>query len=257
MCAILTWAGRARRGQWPEVHDLLTEMMIASACRGTDASGFAAIDKRGKLIADKAPMRSSRFVAVSMAWSRLSSPSCLIGHCRAATHGSPQTGDNRNNHPFVGGRLAVVVNGVSPNYRNVAVDQGLKLTSECDSEVVLRLVEASETPSNGLQDCLDLLDGGIAAAVLDAKKKRILLARNERRPVWLLRLVHIDGIIACSTREIAETALRRMYGKGYASLVALLMPLASNSIIGISSEGYATVCGTPSILPLRRGLWLA
>ena len=43
MCAILGFCGRTKRLQWKLVHHLLTELFKASAVRGGDAAGFAAI----------------------------------------------------------------------------------------------------------------------------------------------------------------------------------------------------------------------
>ena len=256
MCAIVSWAGRAKRGQWRQVHRLLSEMLIASACRGTDATGFAALDRLGQMVADKGPVPSRTFVRTSTAWGRLSYPSCVVAHCRAATHGSPHTGDNRNNHPFMGDELAVVVNGVAANYRSVAAGHGLRLASECDSEVVLRLVEGATGVPEGLRTCLHELSGGMAAAVLDERHGSVWLARNEGRPAWLLRLAGVNGWFACSTREIAEEALRRAYGRAGVRLVEYFAPVAAGTPIKLTSTGTILAAPTapPALPPIARGL---
>ena len=237
MCAILTWAGRLKRGQWRPVHQLLTEMLVASACRGTDATGFAALDRRHGFIIDKRACPSYVFAATSPAWAGLSYPSCLIAHCRAATHGSPHTGDNRNNHPFQNDRLAVVVNGVAANYRSVAATRGFRLSTECDSEVILRLVETARTVPQGLRDCLGELAGGMAAAALDADHGCVWLMRNTDRPAWLLRLAGVDGWFVCSTREIAERAVTKAYGRTGLRMIAFLAPLAADTVVRINGDG--------------------
>lgn len=239
MCAIVCWAGQVKREQWPQVHELLEAMMLASVCRGTDSSGFAAITSRGRFVWDKQPLASDLFVCASRRWHRLPASACLIAHCRAATHGCPRTGDNRNNHPFVGedNALAVVVNGISPNYRAVAKALSLRLEGECDSEVVLRMVEAAAHPAEGLQECLAELDGGLAAAVLDAGRQTVWLAKNEGRPVWLMKLVNLQGYFACSTREIAQRTLREVYGPAADQVVEMMTPLASGVVVGMNAEG--------------------
>src|SRR5436190_662923 len=98
MCAIVGWSGTLKRGQWRQVHRLLTELLIASSCRGTDSTGFATLGGGDGVLVDKRPVPSTVFTATSGAWKRLSKPTCLIAHCRAASHGAPDTGDNRNNH---------------------------------------------------------------------------------------------------------------------------------------------------------------
>ena len=254
MCAIITWVGKAKRGQWPTVHRMLGELLMASSCRGTDATGFAALDGRGRFVVDKQPLASKKFVATSTAWRALSSPSCLVAHCRAATHGSPHTGDNRNNHPFLAPDLAVVVNGVAPNYRAVASRRGLRLTSECDSEVVMRLVEAAESPADGLAASLLDLDGGMAAAVLDAAAQTVWVARNASRPLWLIRLSGINGTFGCSTREIGEHALHAIYGRGWAERVEMLMPIAPYSITAMTGAGRLTTVSAERRTEVARGL---
>ena len=254
MCAIVTWVGRAKRGQWPTVHRLLGELLVASSCRGTDATGFAALDGRGGFVADKQPLPSKTFVHKSAAWRALSSPSCLVAHCRAATHGSPHTGDNRNNHPFLAPDLAVIVNGVAPNYRAVASRRGLRLTSECDSEVVLRLVEAAESPADGLAAALLDLDGGMATAVLDVAAETVWVARNSSRPLWLIRLTGINGTFACSTREIAEYALHATYGRQWSETVEMLMPITPYVIVSMTGTGRLMTVSAERKSEVSRGM---
>jgi glucosamine 6-phosphate synthetase-like amidotransferase/phosphosugar isomerase protein len=243
MCAITGWAGHLKRGQWNLVHHLLTELFVTSAVRGGDAAGFAAIQpgpKGQRLVTDKRPVPSTLFAATSPAWAKLRSPSCVIAHCRAATHGSPHAPDNMNNHPFVNAKdsLGVVVNGISTNYLDVADEYGLPLRSDCDSEVILRLVEASGHPALGLHTCLRELRGGMAAAVLDAERQMVWLARNESRPLWLLRLGGIEGFFFCSTERIALQALRKVFGRDSQFLLEVLVPLAPKTVTGISSQGH-------------------
>jgi len=243
MCAILGFAGHAKRGQWRLVHHLLTELFVASAVRGGDASGFAAIHsgKKGKrLVTDKRAVPSTFFAATSFEWGSLRGPSCVIAHCRAATHGSPHTPGNINNHPFVSDdeKLAAVVNGISSNYLDVADEYGLGLRADCDSEVILRLVEANQHPAVGLDMCLRELKGGMAAAVLDVEREVVWLAHNESRPLWLLRLDGINGCFFCSTETIALIALRRVFGREAQSMLQVLVPVVTQRVTGLSSQGH-------------------
>ena len=71
----------------------------------------------------------------------------VLGHVRWATHGNPK--DNRNNHPHVcsGGRYFLVHNGVISNHLDITDRYGLRLRSDCDSEILLRLVENFRNPA--------------------------------------------------------------------------------------------------------------
>lgn len=64
----------------------------------------------------------------------------LVGHCRWATHGTPD--DNRNNHPHPAGRGQIVHNGVVRNYRELAWRHALERTTDCDSEVLGLMIGA-------------------------------------------------------------------------------------------------------------------
>jgi glucosamine 6-phosphate synthetase-like amidotransferase/phosphosugar isomerase protein len=235
MCAITGWSGRAKRGQWRIIHRFLTELLSASAVRGTDATGFAAIDGKKGFISEKRAVRSPAFAASNAAWNGLSYATSVIAHCRAATHGSPSNNDN--NHPHVGDEIAVIVNGIAHNYVEVAEKLGLVLNSECDSEIVLRLVERQDNPAIGLRDALTELRGGMAAAVLDCRRKAVWLARDDGRPAWLLKLAGVDGHFFCSTHDIARQAIQRTFGKSTNGLIKMLIPLPSQAVVRLSADG--------------------
>jgi glucosamine--fructose-6-phosphate aminotransferase (isomerizing) len=235
MCAIVGWSGKAKRGQWRIVHRLLTELLAASAVRGTDATGFAAIDGKQGFIARKRDVRSPVFVASDAAWNRLSYATCLIAHCRAATHGTPR--NNTNNHPHVGDGVAVIVNGIAHNYVEVAEKCGLNLVTECDSEIVLRLVERQDNPAMGLGDALAELRGGMAAAVLDMRRETVWLARDDGRPAWLLKLAGVNGHFFCSTHDIAIRSIERTFGKSGNRLIEMLIPLSPRTVVALSADG--------------------
>lgn len=62
----------------------------------------------------------------------------LFGHTRAATSGTPL--DNRNNHPHLCGNVIGIHNGVIYGHEQLAKQEGLKLQSDCDSEVIFALI---------------------------------------------------------------------------------------------------------------------
>jgi glucosamine 6-phosphate synthetase-like amidotransferase/phosphosugar isomerase protein len=248
MCAIFGYSGKCSPDDWHKVRRLLHELFVASAIRGTDAAGFAAIGSRGSIVTDKEPLPGPLFSATSKLWLTLPPSPCVIGHCRAATHGSPLTGDNRNNHPFVGragqANLAVVVNGVAQNHHDVALHHHLALRTECDSEVVLRLAEAADHPAIGLAVALSELRGGTAAAVLDGRRKTIWVARNAGRPAWLLEVDRLPGRLFASTEAIAVEAHRRAYQGQPKQPIRTLVPIATDVVIGLSAAGPMTVAAT-------------
>jgi glutamine phosphoribosylpyrophosphate amidotransferase len=95
-----------------------------------------------------------------------------------------------------------VHNGVLANHEDVADELSLKLQTDCDSEVLLRLVETATSVPRGLQDCLRLVKGSMAIAVFDKATGFVWLAQNGGRPLWLARLKKDRRWFFASTQRI-------------------------------------------------------
>ena len=65
----------------------------------------------------------------------------LVGHCRWATHGDPR--NNLNNHPHPADGGWIVHNGVVHNHEDLRRRVRPLAVTECDSEVLGLLIEAS------------------------------------------------------------------------------------------------------------------
>jgi len=245
ICGIIGYIGFAREGQWGQTHDLLRELFLASEHRGEDATGFVAqtepLDRplAGKIVVAKQPVPASQFVKGDFAFRQLRHQRCstVIGHVRAATHGSPA--DNRNNHPFVSHdrQMFLVHNGVIANHADLADKYALKLESDCDSEVLLRMVEEARNPAAGLRTCLREVQGSMAVAVYDRQKEIVWLARNRGRPLWITRLWNDRRLLFGSTPEILLAALKRVIGTNVSQQIEMLMPIAEESPLAISAVG--------------------
>jgi len=240
MCGIVGFSGHTKEGQWGQTHAILSSLFIASQHRGRHATGFVAQtapfkqpNKTATIIA-KQQVPASTFVDRNMNWLRLRHQRCqsVVGHVRWATHGTPKTAEN--NHPFSSddGRSHVVHNGIIERHQDVARMLGLRLTSECDSEVILRLVETAQSPQDGLEDALSILRGSLAIVLLDAQDGSLYFARNDGRPLWLSQLDDGRWFFA-SQRAILSSNL---LGKA----IRQIFPLAAQHVYRLDRNGSLT-----------------
>lgn len=210
MCGIIGFVGQVPEGCWGQTLSIIESLFRRVEVRGRDATGFVAnavpLDhpERARVVWDKHPSTASKFVASNRAFRSLRHRRCtaFVGHVRAATHGTPA--DNRNNHPFVSTdqTLFLVHNGILSNHEDVADSLSLNLKSECDSQVLLQIVETATSVPSGLQDCLRLLKGSMAIAVYDEATGSVWLAHNGGRPLWLARMRKDHRWFFASTQKI-------------------------------------------------------
>lgn len=177
MCGIFGFVGRGM-----DVARLQEIAIATEAVRGGHAYGFAWIDADGRMrhikgagrIADNAHL-------LEAAWDA----QMLVGHVRLATHGS--TSDNANNHPHSCDGGWIVHNGVIPHFADVAEAHGLILNSECDSEVIARLVETSgkRTYAERMEYAASLCASRAYAAVGLWKPGVMVIARDGNPLHWV------------------------------------------------------------------------
>jgi glucosamine 6-phosphate synthetase-like amidotransferase/phosphosugar isomerase protein len=250
MCGILGFTGNVPESKWKQTYDILTALFLASEGRGQDATGFVARHEPFKnplaasTVMDKQPGPASQFVRDNPSWRALRHRRCstVLGHVRWATHGSPE--DNRNNHPLVGhSGLYLVHNGVLENHRGIAEKHGLELLTDVDSELILRLVESAKHPAIGLDIALRRVEGSMAAVVYDSPRDALYMARDNDRPLWLLRMKDDRRWFFASTRAILLTAFNAVMGEDAIAKVETLMPLAAGHVLIVSGTRLISLPG--------------
>ncbi len=132
MCGIFGFI--TRNGEGPQIARL-RRIALVTQSRGEHAFGLAWIDADNAIHTFKSPGPAEDHLKEL---NRCRNAQVVIGHCRFATHGSP--GDNRNNHPHRAGKGYYVHNGVIHNHEALISRHGLVTKSECDSEVLGRLM---------------------------------------------------------------------------------------------------------------------
>jgi glutamine---fructose-6-phosphate transaminase (isomerizing) len=111
-----------------------------------------------------------------------------IAHTRWATHGVPS---ERNAHPHVSSDgIAVVHNGIIENHeilRNEMEAEGVKFSSDTDTEVVVHLIQQSMKTNVSLlqavRDSVARIDGAYALAVMSVKEPDSLVIARLGCPV--------------------------------------------------------------------------
>ena len=178
MCGIIGIVGRT------QVADRVIESLKRLEYRGYDSAGIAAIEDHrlvrrrapGKIRALEAALRDAPINAT-----------VGIGHTRWATHGAPS---ERNAHPQIAGRVAVVHNGIIENFADLKKDliaAGRTFTSDTDTEVVAHLIdqglEDGLPPLAAFKRALDRLEGAYALGVLVDGEDRLIMGARRGSPL--------------------------------------------------------------------------
>src|SRR6516225_2073393 len=127
-----------------------------------------------------------------------------VGHTRWATHGKPV---ERNAHPHMNDRVAVVHNGIIENFHELRAEltaQGFSFASETDTEVVAHLVtremKKGLTPTDAVAATLPQLKGAFALAFLFEGENDMLIGARRGSP---LAVGHGDGEMFLGSDAIA------------------------------------------------------
>jgi glutamine phosphoribosylpyrophosphate amidotransferase len=133
MCGVF---GFVAKDKGPLNLKILQRVATVTQRRGPHAWGMAWINSSGRIFMYKQTGRIRDSLGLlTMARDAV----LLIGHTRYATQGDPANNLNNHPHPCDGGWI--VHNGMIPNYREIASRYDLHLTTQCDSEVLCRLIE--------------------------------------------------------------------------------------------------------------------
>ena len=110
-----------------------------------------------------------------------------IGHTRWATHGGPS---ERNAHPQLSGRVAVVHNGIIENFAELKrelIAAGRHFESDTDTEVIAHLIDIGLTaglePVAAFQAALARVEGAYALGVLVRDEDNLVMGARRGSPL--------------------------------------------------------------------------
>jgi glucosamine--fructose-6-phosphate aminotransferase (isomerizing) len=178
MCGIIGIVGKEA------VADRLVDGLKRMEYRGYDSAGICTVDN-GELIRRRAEGKLANLVEVLAG--NPASGDIGIAHTRWATHGAPTA---TNAHPHATEHLALVHNGIIENYKELRAElteQGRKLESDTDSEVVAHLlsarVEGGDTPQEAIANVLPRLRGAFALAIAFREHPDMLIGARRGSPL--------------------------------------------------------------------------
>ncbi len=111
------------------------------------------------------------------------------------------------------------------------------MNGDCDSEVLLRLVEQMPNPAQGLSACLDEARGSMALALYDRDSDAVWLARNTGRELWLARMERDNRWFFASSEAILLESLHKVVGPQSVKRLAYLAPIPTGIPIALTSDG--------------------
>lgn len=202
MCGIFGFIGVAHSSR-PNM-DLLRRIARETETRGRHAFGLAWVDQHDGLGHYRRP---GSFSSWPNDLDRVEDSHTVIGHCRWATHGDQSK--NRNNHPHVCGRGFVVHNGVVFNYRELATRYEIKRETECDTEVLGKLIARlnRRTLAERAAKAISETEGPLAILAAFTVPYQVLIARRGNPLAYCVRdegiyLASLPGAMASPYAEV-------------------------------------------------------
>lgn len=189
------------------ITDNFSRMLISANSRGGHATGFALIDKSGDHLICKRPKNSYKFFKDKEVSEVLdivsSSVTCLMGHTRYATLGTPQL--NSNNHPIRAGRTIGTHNGSIQNHKELFNKYNMKRFAQVDSEVIFRLHDTSKDISDFVNNRMPKLRGRVALVWADLDYPEYIYLYKGNNPLELVYVPSLELYAYGSTKEIINT----------------------------------------------------
>lgn len=180
MCGIVGYTGGS------QASPILLAGLRRLEYRGYDSAGIA-VDKGDTISMVKASGRLDNLIE-KIGGKEMAGCSG-IGHTRWATHGAP-TDLNAHPHMSNDGRWAIVHNGIIENYaalREELKKEGLRFTSETDTEVIVHLLEFyyKGDARKAVMKTVSRLEGSYALGVICADRPGTLFAAKLSSPIIL------------------------------------------------------------------------
>lgn len=202
-----------------EMRTIFTHNLLQNEERGNSATGLVIVQRDGTFATCKQPICASEFVRqpeyVALLDQLSEHTTCLLGHTRNPTKGSPANA--ANNHPLIADTHIGVHNGTITNDDALFQRLHLPRCGQVDSEVIFRLFQAI-SPGNKqyphtLAERAMLLQGTFATISLDLRDPQGIVVTRHHKPLCMHYHAPWQAIIF-SSRYLF---LRKTFGKAVTS----------------------------------------
>lgn len=196
MCGLVGMISRATFGFQFKEKGIFEQLLFTNTLRGQDSTGIFGVNKYGNVIAHKtaqaAPSALKTQTFKDFFTKMYADYRIVIGHNRASTRGATT---DENAHPFIEENICLVHNGTLHTHKQLA-------DTEVDSHAI-----CTSLAKNGYQETFEKIDGAFALIWYDAAKKKLYMARNKERPLYMV--VTDDTFYFASELSMLEWVLRR------------------------------------------------
>ena len=209
MCGIVGYIGRK------QAYPILIEGLKRLEYRGYDSAGVALMPAKNIINVYKSAGKVKQLEA---AVAGCDIAGCAgIAHTRWATHGEPNK-ENSHPHCSMGGRLALVHNGIIENYavlKEKLTAEGYAFASDTDTEVLVQLIDYIQKKGNynlvtAVQLALKEVVGAYAIAVMDREDPELIVAARKSSPL-VIGLADDGLYLASDATPIIEHTNRMVY----------------------------------------------
>lgn len=209
----------------------LTELLVETQTRGSDATGIAGIFDNGNYVGLKNGIsavdfvtknedKETSFTGLMNAWSKLSGRSAnqrdakiILGHCRKSSVGNSY--NNVNNHPIHIDPIIGIHNGTLNNDDVIFKNIGCKRDGQVDSEAIMHLIykntDGGKKPFTleALTDVANKLEGAYAVLAANSNNPYQLAFLRDDRPLEVCLIRKLNMLIIASERTFLNRVLFR------------------------------------------------
>lgn len=206
------------------IADNFQQMLLEADTRGGHATGFAIIDNKGDYLIHKTNKDAFGFLDTEDAVTALdlvsTNATCIMGHTRYATLGSPNI--NKNNHPIRTGKTIGTHNGSIHNHKELFKKYNMKRFAQVDSEAIFRLYETSDSLKEFAENRLPNVRGRVSIVWADLEYPDYIYMVKGNNPLELAYIEDLDIYVYGSTTDIIKagewTKIKRLNVNPYTML---------------------------------------